>query len=182
GLSALHGFGKVHRDIKPSNILVSREARVVLLDFGVVWERGRDEHLTDSQQVIGTASYMAPEQAASRIVGPAADWYSVGVVLYQALTGRLPFDGTPVEILLDKQRYEPPPPSAAVTGVPEDLDRLCVDLLRTDSRKRPSGEEVLRRLGGAGQHTPVVPSDRAQLFVGREKELAALGNAFAYSR
>ena len=183
GLSALHGFGKVHRDIKPSNILVTRDGRVVLLDFGVVSERNTDSYLTDSQQIIGTASYMAPEQATATNVGPEADCYSVGVLLYQALTGKLPFDGSPVEVLLDKQRAEPAPPSALVRDLPADLDSLCVDLLRLNPRQRPSGSEVLRRLGVAPDRpTPAVPSEKATPFIGRGKELAELANAFTYSR
>ncbi|MFI5288842.1 MAG: serine/threonine-protein kinase, partial [Polyangia bacterium] len=100
GLFALHRAHKVHRDIKPSNVLVTPAGRVVLLDFGLIAEGFGDR---DEGRVTGTPAYMAPEQSASDRVGPEADWYAMGVVLFEALTGRLPFDGAPLELLLDKQ-------------------------------------------------------------------------------
>jgi serine/threonine protein kinase len=187
GLSALHGAGKLHRDIKPPNVLVSRAGRVVLLDFGLVANLEEHHSRSSPNQVVGTSAYMAPEQAASKPLGPPADWYAVGVVLYEALTGRLPFNGPPLEILMNKQRFEPAPPRALVPSVPRDLDALCVELLRFEPGARPSAREVLRRLnveeafdasGAArvsssssqGQHVP---------FVGREEELGTLRRAFA---
>lgn len=165
GLAALHAASKVHRDIKPSNILVTPEGRVVLLDFGVIADvrRGRDSH------VVGTPLYMAPEQAESGSVGPAADWYAVGLVLYEALTGLLPFGGAPIEALALRKRLDPVPPLGHIAGVPEDLDQLCMDLLRVDPRARPGDAEVLRRLSlGAGD-----PHVRSR-FVGRAGELGVL--------
>src|SRR5258708_27502745 len=87
GLEALHAAGKVHRDVKPSNVRVSSRGRAVLLDFGLVAEPGDSE---EEDLIVGTPAYMAPEQAMSRNVGPPADWYAVGVMLYETLTGRLP--------------------------------------------------------------------------------------------
>jgi len=186
GLCALHNAGKVHRDIKPSNILVTPEGRVVLLDFGLVAELAtKDEG--NERVVVGTAPYMAPEQAASRQVAPAADWYSMGVVLYEALTSRLPFVGTMQEICMDKQKHEPPPPRAHRPDVPRDLDVLCSELLRFEPSERPSGADVLKRLGvDQARFTQMVSSSshfsQTPPFVGRYGELRAIREAYLSSR
>ena len=180
GLSAIHGAHKVHRDIKPSNILVTPKGRVVVLDFGVVTDAAghglwRDDHL------VGTVSYMAPEQAGGRPVGPEADWYSVGVVLYQALTQRLPFSGSPENVLRIKQSQEPAPPQRVAPEAPPDLARLCVELLRLDPGLRPTAREVLRRLGADGDGASLARPAGGR-FIGRKGELAALRKAYAESR
>jgi eukaryotic-like serine/threonine-protein kinase len=178
GLHALHRAGKVHRDIKPSNILVTESGRVVLLDFGVlsdVQEPGAWEGT-----VVGTAAYMAPEQAGGDPTSPPADWYSVGVLLYESLTGHVPFTGTAQEVMYAKRRLEPVPPQARVAGLPEDLCQLCVELLRSSPAQRPTGEELLWRLGAqeeaAEWYLATLP------FVGRQRELAVLYEALADSR
>src|SRR4029077_8633007 len=91
-LEALHANGQVHRDVKPSNVLVRDNGSVKLLDFGLVTEAQSDDSQSEPTAV-GTTAYVAPEQAAGRAVGPAADFYALGVMLYEALTGRLPFEG-----------------------------------------------------------------------------------------
>jgi serine/threonine protein kinase/tetratricopeptide (TPR) repeat protein len=182
GVSALHAAGKLHRDIKPSNVLVTPAGRVVLLDFGLAVELSPTGADRAPGEVAGTAAYMAPEQAAGLSLSPACDWYAVGVMLYQALTGRLPFTGSVLDVLQAKQCAEPPAPGDIVEGVPPDLHGLCAELIRRDPAGRPVGSEVLRRLGvapGAEAAVPhAAPEERLPL-VGRAPHLAALAEAFA---
>jgi hypothetical protein len=179
-LVVLHSAGLVHRDVKSSNVRVAQDGRLVLLDFGLVVDTRADTVWT--QHAAGTPAYMAPEQVASAQVGPEADWYALGVLLFEALTGTFPFDGTSLQIAMRKQKEQPPAPSTLASGVPRDLDELCVALLRFEPSARARGADVLRVLGGAsaastpGSHTQAAP------FVGRAAELAALIGAFDDSR
>ena len=185
GITVLHKAGKLHRDLKPSNVLVTGQGRLVILDFGLAADLGASGlHQSLLPYVLGTSAYMAPEQAAGRPVSPASDWYSAGSMLYEVLTGHTPFLGGTHEMLVDKQRFEPPAPSELVPGLPADLNALCVDLLRRDPEARPTGRDVLRRLGSKTRKPrlsvslPTSPDQFAPL-VGRGLELESLENAFA---
>ncbi len=154
-VDAVHRAGKLHRDVKPANILVESTGRVVLLDFGIAADvSDGHEPGTDTNSVIGTPAYMAPEQAHPRPVTEAADWYGVGVVLFEALTGQVPFAGAPIDVLVAKQSERAPRASALADGVPEDLDALCAELLATHPSDRPTGPEILQRTGGAKPGEP----------------------------
>ncbi|HVY61311.1 MAG TPA: AAA family ATPase, partial [Planctomycetota bacterium] len=194
GLGAIHQAGKVHRDLKPSNVLVTAEGRVVILDFGLVTEIG-SPGATTGGLIVGTPLYMAPEQARLGHVGPAADWYAAGTMLYEALVGRPPFSGGIGEVMAGKLSPRPLDPSAVALGLPRDLADLCRDLLAPDPEARPGAAEVLDRLDAARATGPanagpirgpgltssamlVAPS----LFIGRREDLEALDAAFARVR
>src|SRR5262249_39150679 len=140
--------GKLHRDIKPSNVLVTDEGRVVILDFGLVTETAQQGFQQSRENIAGTPAYMAPEQGAGLDTTEDCDWYSVGVILIKALTGRFPFSGNLFAQALEKQKSEAPPPCTFASDLPPDLESLCVDLLRRLPEERPSGREVVRRLSG----------------------------------
>jgi hypothetical protein len=183
GLMALHASGFIHRDVKPQNVLVSHEGRVVLLDFGVAVNRDAAQR----PELAGTLEYMAPEQFAAGGVTQATDWYAVGVVLYEALSGRLPYAGIP---LWSQARRAPPPPPEAVAGgriVPEDLSLLCRGLMDPDPARRFDEEAIARFLGLDASAERSRASFRSQLhfspsvFVNRRKELYLLREARSHA-
>lgn len=182
GLQALHGQGKIHRDLKPSNVWVTPTGRAVILDFGLVTET-----FTESEtEILGTYEYMAPEQAASGHISPAVDWYAVGGIMYQALSGHLPFRGDAVSVMLGKQQQDPAPLLGSHPNIPDDLAALCSMLMQRDPVDRPSAREVLQLLGVTSERRPTLPpgsllasgADNHQ-FVGRDKELSRLKQAYA---
>src|SRR5262249_13350462 len=127
------------------------------------------------------AAFMSPEQAAAGLLTEATDWYAVGVMLFQVLTGRLPFHGPTLEVLRRKQRADAPAPAELVIGIPADLNALCVELLRRDPTARPCGREVLARLSGRAG-APTTPGPEAVPFVGRADHLAEFARAFDEAR
>ena len=182
GVRAIHQAGKLHRDLKPGNVRINREGRVVVLDFGMAMELQSNEDDPLDNPFFGTPAYVSPEQAAGRPLSEAADWYSFGVMLYELLTGRLPIEGSALQMVLKKARTHPPPPSAYVSDVPDDLDALCHHLLTPDPQARPDGLEILRRLGDRDEpRPPVLPISGApgpqQAFVGRVDQLRELETA-----
>src|SRR5262249_32792846 len=163
---------------------VTHEGRVVLLDFGLVTELGLEQVRGPMDaQVVGTPAYMSPEQAAGQAVSEATDWYSAGVMLYQALTGQLPFSGDFASLLREKQQREAPAPGDVVRGIPEYLGALCRDLLRSDPKTRAGGADVLARIGGSVGLRALPATDvHARPFIGRHSHLAALQAAFAATK
>jgi tetratricopeptide (TPR) repeat protein len=189
GILHLHRNNCLHRDLKPSNVLVTREGRVVILDFGLVFELATIENrLTADGQMVGTPAYMAPEQVASVELGPAADIYAVGVILFECLTGCLPFAGPQMQMLLRKQDSDAPDPAELVSGIPPLLRELCRSMLHRDPTKRPTAEAVLERLISGAESATEHDAERATIddrgiaFVGRAAERAALEAAYAELR
>jgi len=184
GINAIHDAGMLHRDLKPSNVLVDREGRVVILDFGLVTELADESaQLSEDRPLQGTYPYMSPEQGARAPLTPASDWYSLGVILYRILTGRMPFLGRRDDVLMDKQRFEPPPPRELALSVPGDLDALCSELLRRKPESRPAAAEILRRLGsapdaGATRSRSFASSAVYDTLIGRDEELKRLTAAY----
>ncbi len=169
GLMALHEAGHVHRDVKPSNVMVGDSGRVVLLDFGVAAES------FGNAVAAGTPAYMSPEQAQGERPSPSADFYALGVMLYEALTGRLPHGG--LDPVHDKLTRPPEPPSVQVPSVPVDLDRLCLALLAQDPTARPEGAAILDLLCGDTERT-LPPRHRTEApLVGRDAELQRIEGA-----
>src|SRR5437660_1245381 len=153
-LSALrfaHRHGIVHRDIKPHNVLVDGEGRVKVTDFGIA-RAGAASQMTEAGSIVGTAQYLSPEQAKGTAVDQRSDIYSLGIVLYELLTGSVPFTGdTPVEIAMKHISETPAPPSSVRPDVPHDLDLVVTRALAKDPADRyQSAEEMdadLERLG-----------------------------------
>ncbi|MGM0576410.1 MAG: serine/threonine-protein kinase PknK [Myxococcota bacterium] len=180
-IRSLHEGGRLHRDIKPSNVLVERDGRVVVLDFGLVTPL--HQAAGEDGTVAGTPRYMAPEVCAGAAPTEASDWYSFGVILYQALTGRSPFAGEPSQVVRAKQVLPALPPRHVAGDVPSDLEDLCVRLLERDPDRRPGGASLVRALGGE-RHAGAPSSGnsrrhahRRRPFVGRSEELRRLEEA-----
>jgi hypothetical protein len=195
GVRALHRAGMLHRDLKPSNVLVSDQDRVVVLDFGLVRDlEDASSKLTEDGSIAGTPAYMAPEQAMDKKLTEACDWYAFGVMLYEALSGELPFDGGTLQVLRMKLAIDPPSLDSIVADVPRHLSELCMRLLSRDPVARPTGDEILSALAPAPQPARVEassvtlgettlqtesqnrPAPTAALF-GRDAELAELWDA-----
>lgn len=174
GLWALHQAGKVHRDIKPANVMVTADGHVKLLDFGLI----TDVHADRVEEGLhGTVPYISPEQASGKPASPASDWYAVGVMLYELLTGRMPYRGRMGQVLILKQEVDPPAPSEIASDVPQDLERLCIALMQRDPDQRPTGDEVLKTLKvenrQLAQATSAAPEDQTP-FVGRYDQTVQL--------
>lgn len=178
GLEFLHGKGKLHRDIKPSNVLVTTEGVVKLLDFGVTVALDDSGHYEPTVQgsAAGTNKYMSPAQAESLTQTSSDDWYSLGLMLFECLTGQFPFAVNNSVALHDAKRnaQEGVAPKSRQPAVPDDLDALCTALLRVDPARRPDATAILRQLGA--ESAPAARIGRFRLL-GRTRELEFLQEA-----
>ena len=149
GAKFAHEHGIIHRDLKPQNVLVDREGRARVADFGIA--RAGASEITQTGSVLGTAQYLSPEQAQGLETNATSDLYSVGVMLYEALTGQVPFEAeTPVAVALKQISEQPRPPSELNPQVPPALDAIVLRALAKDPAARfQSADEFLRALDEA---------------------------------
>src|SRR3989475_3852291 len=155
GLGAAHRRSIVHRDVKPQNVLVGRDGSIKLTDFGIasVYKDINAERLTTTGMTLGTVQYYAPEQAQGEIVSPAADVYALGIVMYEMLTGRPPFDGdTPVAVAMQHIQDTPRPPRELNPNIPPALEEVIMRCLeKSPGMRYRDGSALARALEMLGE-------------------------------
>lgn len=186
-LDVAHSRGIIHRDIKPANILLGIDGTPKLADFGLVKRQEADSSQTRTGSILGSPSYMSPEQATgAEKVGPEADQYALGATLYEMLTGRPPFRGTSILDTLDLVRSrEPVPPSQLLPRMPRDLETICLKCLEKDpGRRYPNVAALAEDLRRFRQGEPIVArpisaAERLWRWCLRNKGVAALATVVA---
>ena len=155
GLAEAHRLGVVHRDLKPGNIMIDREGNARILDFGIARSLA-EKGITGEGVMIGTPEYMSPEQAEAREVDNRSDIYSLGILLFEMLTGRVPFEGeTPLGVAMKQKTEAPPNPKILNSQVPEGLARLVLRCLEKDKARRyQTAEELLTDLRAVEKEIP----------------------------
>ncbi|HEY1693460.1 MAG TPA: protein kinase [Polyangiaceae bacterium] len=172
GIARAHDLGVVHRDLKPENIFIVRRPVdgtdiVKILDFGIAKSRG-DSRLTNAGELFGTPQYLAPERITGGEAGPSVDLYALGVIFFEVVTGKLPFEANdPTTFLIKHMKEKPPPPRALDPRLPEKLDTLIVQLLEKDPKARPVDahrieQELVAIAHALGIDVPPEPEDDPQ--------------------
>jgi beta-lactam-binding protein with PASTA domain/tRNA A-37 threonylcarbamoyl transferase component Bud32 len=176
GLAAAHAQGVVHRDIKPANIMVTREGVVKVMDFGIARITTSADTIAQTAQVLGTASYLSPEQAQGRPVDARSDIYSLGIVLYELLAGSAPFNGeSPVAVAMKHVHETPPPPSSVNPDVPPALDAVVMRALSKNPANRYQTATAFKddleraRTGKEVEATPLMAGADPTQLIRRDK-------------
>jgi serine/threonine protein kinase len=156
GLSEAHKSGVIHRDLKPSNIMIDREGSVRIMDFGIARSL-QAKGITGTGIMIGTPEYMSPEQVEGKEIDQRTDIYSLGVILYEIVTGQLPFDGeTPFSIAMKHKSEAFTPPQLLNPGIPDGLNDLILKCLEKDKKKRyQTAEQVAEAIGEIEKKIPL---------------------------
>lgn len=164
GLGEAHKSGIIHRDLKPANIMIDKKGEPVVMDFGLARKTsGEEEHLTKTGSIVGTPAYMSPEQVdGTAVLGPPTDIYSLGVIFYEMLTQRRPFEGSLLSILTQIGSKEPPKPCMLREGLTLRLEQICLKMMAKQvSERYATMEEVARDLAGSlklKESTATVPA------------------------
>jgi len=182
-IEASHQAGILHRDLKPANVMIDKAGQIKVMDFGLAKRLGEDEHRTRTGEIIGTPSYMAPEQASGVVkqVGPPCDVYATGAILYSLLTGRAPF-ATPeiMQTIMLVLTADPVPPRTLQPRIPVDLETICLKCLEKQPRKRYAtaaqlAEDLKRFLDNRPVHARQTPSwEKAFKWVRRNPASATI--------
>ncbi len=154
GLVEAHKLGVVHRDLKPSNIMVDKDGNARIMDFGIA-HTTKTERITDPGMIIGTPEYMSPEQVEARELDQRSDIYSFGIILYEMLTGKVPFEGgTPISVAVKHLTTSPQQPVELNRGIPENINRLIMKCMEKDMARRfQSSKELLSEIIKIEQET-----------------------------
>ena len=160
GLAEAHKVGVVHRDLKPNNIMIDREGEVRIMDFGIARSL-KEKSITGAGVMIGTPEYMSPEQVEGKEVDQRSDIYSLGIILYEMVTGRVPFEGeTPFTIGMKHKGETPKNPKVLNAQIPEDLSNMIMRCLEKDKEQRyQSSGEVQEELGDIERGIPITEKD-----------------------
>ncbi|MBA7658737.1 Serine/threonine-protein kinase PknD [subsurface metagenome] len=175
GLAEAHEMGIVHRDLKPQNIMIDNEGNARIVDFGIARSL-QAEGLTAEGTVIGTPEYMSPEQAEGEETDKRSDIYSLGVILFEMLTGRIPFEGkTPIGIAMKHKSETPPNPKVINSQIPNDLNWLILKCMEKDKTKRfQSAQDILIELGETEESIPAHERKVAKRKVGMDVRMGRI--------
>jgi len=163
GLSAIHKAGVIHRDLKPGNLIIAKDGHVKIMDFGIA--RPGNSSLTKTTEVLGSAPYMAPELWTGNELGSASDFYALGVLFYELLTGVLPLDGeTAAELMFKHLEVNPPAPSSIIENIPTVLDAIVLKLLsKASSERYQSADDIAQAIEDALHHNRISSDSEAYL-------------------